>query len=109
MGYFTGKVPDTTFNKLKNAFQALGIDTLKFNEITCCDGSIKTIIVYYNGKRKVMMSMTPPKASNSLLGLLLTICEQNNLMRSDSTFKIENVNTLKVLDIRYPPKIKSKH
>jgi hypothetical protein len=109
MGYFIGIVPDTTFSNLQRSFEALGIDTLKFNEVTCCDGAIKTIIAYHNGKRTVIRSMTPPIASHKLLGILLTICKLNNLKRSDSKFNIEDVNTLKVSDIRYPPKLQGNH
>jgi hypothetical protein len=103
MGYFTGRVADTTFNKLKLAITTLGIDTVKFRPITCCDGALKTIIVYYDGKRKFLRSMFPPKTANNLIGLLQGICEQDNLQRTSSKFNIESGDTVKISDVRYPP------
>ncbi|MEO6521215.1 MAG: DUF6438 domain-containing protein [Mucilaginibacter sp.] len=104
IGYFTGKIADTTFTKLQNAVTTLGIDTVKFRNITCCDGALKTIIIYHDGKRKFLRSMFPPKAANNLISLLQGICEQNNLQRASSKFNIESGDTVKVSDVRYPPK-----
>lgn len=47
-GYFTGQLSDTTFEKLIRAIQTCNLRTLKMNNALCCDGSVSTIIVYFN-------------------------------------------------------------
>ncbi len=94
-GYFTGIVADTTFNKLTNELQKIGLDSLEFDGATCCDGSIKTIIVYYNGKRKYLKSMFPPVKAGKLISILYEICETSKLQRTDERFKIEDGITIR--------------
>ena len=89
MGYFIGEIPDTTFIKLAEELQSIGIDTLKFDGVNCCDGSVKTIIVYYNGKRKYLKSMFPPKIAENLIDRLNNICRNYNFKRTTEKFKIE--------------------
>ena len=89
-GYYTGVASDSSFNKLTKELQALGLDTLNFNGATCCDGSLKTIIVYYNGKRKLLKSMFPPQSANKLIGTLYEICETSTLQKSAKKFEVEN-------------------
>jgi hypothetical protein len=92
MGYFVGKISDTTFNKLTNELSEIGLDTLKFDDVNCCDGSLITIIVYYNGKRKFLKSMFPPEKSNTLISTLYDICKPSNLTKTTGKFIIENEN-----------------
>jgi hypothetical protein len=90
MGYFKGTANDTTFSKLNKAILEIGIDTLTFDNTTCCDGSLKTIIVYYKGKRKYLKSMFPPEKADKLIEALDEICRTSNLERTDKKFKLEN-------------------
>jgi hypothetical protein len=89
MGYFTGAVNDSTFVKLTNAIKTVGIDTLSFNNETCCDGSLITIIIYYNGKRKYLKSMFPPAKAELMINVLFEICSTSKLVRTHDKFVIE--------------------
>lgn len=88
-GYFRGLVNDTTFNKLMSELNTIGLDTLNFNNINCCDGSLITIIVYYNGKRKFLQSMFPPDNAYKLISTLYEICEANSNKKTNEKFVIE--------------------
>jgi len=89
MGYFEGLVSETTFEKLSFIIKTIGIDTLHFNNVLCCDGSVYTIIVYHNGKRKFLQSMTPPIKARELIMNLYEVCRKSNLKRTNKKFKIE--------------------
>jgi len=88
-GYFKGTVNDTLYTQLDNILQTIGIENLNFNNSTCCDGSIKTIIIYYNGKRKYLKSMFPPERADTLISTLYKICTMNKLIRTKDKFDIE--------------------
>jgi hypothetical protein len=106
MGYFSGFASDTSFNQLSAIIKTIGIDTLTFKPIICCDGSLFTIIVYRDGKRRYLHSMFPPAKAYPLIGTLYEICKKSNLKRT-SPFKIEQPKSdLSVKDIRYPPPVK---
>lgn len=91
VGYFTGKVNEADYSDLERELQNIGINDLQFDEnLTCCDASLITIIVYYNnGKRKVLKSMFPPQEANRLIFLLYGIIESAELHRADQKFDIE--------------------
>ena len=88
-GYFVGKATDANFRRLDSIIQNIGIDTLKFNDLNCCDGVLYTIIVYYDGKKKILKSMFPPEKANDLISTLYSICKESNVMRTDDGFEIE--------------------
>ncbi len=102
-GYFEGVVTDSTFRKLSDIIKSIGIDTLNFKRALCCDGSVYTIIVYRDGKRKFLQSMFPPAKAMPLIGTLYQICEESHLTRSSKSFKIENDHNPLGLPIKYPP------
>jgi len=89
MGYFIGIVSDTTYNKLTNNLQNVGLKTLEFDGANCCDASIKTIIIYYDKRRKYLQSMFPPEKANKLISTLYEICETSKLERTNEKFEIE--------------------
>ncbi len=89
MGYFTGTVSNTQYAELENELQLIGLDNLHFDGADCCDGSVKTIIIYYNGKRKVLKSMRPPREADKLISLLRYITESTSTQRTKKIFLIE--------------------
>lgn len=89
MGYFTGVVADTLFTSIINEYNKIGMDTLTFNNVECCDASIITIIAYYKGKRKYLRSMFPPPATRDFISRLYDVCEKNKMTKSNKKFKIE--------------------
>lgn len=90
IGYFNGIANDTSFNKLVKELQTIDIETLEFDGTTFCDGSVITIIVYYDKKRKFLQSMTPPSKADNLIPILTEICEKSKLQKVNEGFKIEN-------------------
>jgi hypothetical protein len=88
-GYFAGQLNDTTFKKLIRKIQTCNLQTLKVNNALCCDGSIQTIIVYFNGKRKYIKTMFPPAITDELISVLYGICEKGGFKRITTRFKIE--------------------
>ena len=88
-GYFKGQLSDTSFNKLIKAIQTCNLRTLKMNSALCCDGSVNTIIVYFNGQRKYYKTMFPPTIANELIKTLYDICAEGGLTRVYEKFKLE--------------------
>lgn len=95
IGYFTGNVSDLLYKRLENELQIVGLGDLKFDGVDCCDGSVVTIIVYYNGKKKFFKSMFPPKEASKLVSILRQITESTTVERTSETFEIENEKTSK--------------
>ena len=89
IGYFTGIVADTTYDKLINELRTIGLDTLKFGGPDCCDGATKTIIINYNGKRKYLHAMFPPDSAFPLIAILNDIYSTGKFTRSASEFQLE--------------------
>ena len=91
IGYFVGKVPDSLYSKLKFEIENIGIDTLTFsNNISCADCPPKSLIIYFDNKRKSLRSSVPPIKSYKLFDVLDKICELSKMKRTNKEFKIEN-------------------
>jgi len=89
VGYFTGKVADSSYNKLIAQLRSVGLDTLKFRGPNCCDAPMKTIIVYYNGKRKYLHAMFPPEHAHGLISVLNDIYSKSRFEPTSQRFDIE--------------------
>ncbi len=89
IGYFTGKVDKQLYNELIKALQTANPDKLEFDGKTCCDGSVTTIILYYQGKRKFLESMFPPQEARPVISILSQICKTGQLKRTKKKFVIE--------------------
>lgn len=92
MGYFVGELDNKTYEKLIKEINTIDIENLTFGEANCCDASLKTVIIYYNGKRKYLQSMFPPKNAQNLISILIEICKSSNLKRTSEKFNIEDKN-----------------
>ena len=88
-GFFTGLLTDSVYNRLVFLLRTCNLNTLYFNEGDGFDGSIKTIIVYYNGQCKYLKEMIPPLISVDLINCLYSVCEKSNLKRVEEKFTIE--------------------
>lgn len=89
VGNFTGTVNETLYNKMLKDLREIGLDTVKFGGPDCCDGAMKTIIVYYNGKRKYLRAMFPPNHANELIGTMHRIYSEGHFERTDQNIKVE--------------------
>jgi hypothetical protein len=88
-GYFTGKVADSSYRKLIAELRKIGLDTLDFGQQNCCDAPMKTIIVYYNGKRRYLRAMFPPDHAHGLVSALNDIYSKNKFEPTQQRFEIE--------------------
>jgi hypothetical protein len=89
IGHFKGTVNDTIFNKLIKQIKTSGIDTLNFGNSICCDGSLITIIIYHDGKRRYIQSMFLPDRAWKFASLFVEICQTNKMERTNEKFTIE--------------------
>lgn len=80
-GNFKGELEDKDFEKLLSHLSKINWDTITFPEVYCCDGSIKTILISYNGKYKKFKSMTPPQVTQPLFDYLINLCSKVALTR----------------------------
>lgn len=99
VGYFSGKVADSSYNKLINELRTVGLDTLKFKGPNCCDAPMKTIIVYYNGKRKYLHAMFPPDHAHQLIAVLNDIYSKTSFEPTKQHFSIEKDSVQKTGEI----------
>ncbi|HET7116958.1 MAG TPA: DUF6438 domain-containing protein [Hanamia sp.] len=88
-GQFSGSLNQNNYHKLIELLQNCNLDTLQFPDITCCDGPVTTIIIYYNGQRKYFKSMTPPRIALDLISFLKTIGNDKKLKKTTETRAIE--------------------
>lgn len=88
-GNFTGTVNETLYNKMVKDLREIGLDTVKFGGPDCCDGAMKTIIVYYNGKRKYLRAMFPPSHANELIGTMHKIYAEGDFKPTTQEIKVE--------------------
>ncbi|MEW5675640.1 DUF6438 domain-containing protein [Flavobacterium enshiense] len=87
--YKTGSINDGTFNRLTHELKAIGMDSIEFDGVTCCDRPLITIILYHNGKRTFLQSMFPPEKANKLIEILYEISKSEALQKSDEIFFVE--------------------
>lgn len=89
-GNFIGRLDIEVFEELKRLIIQSKLTTFNINdEMLCCDGAIKTIITYHNGKRKFVKTMFEPEVLGKLISFLYEIDTKTNLERSDVVFKFE--------------------
>lgn len=88
-GQFKGRLSPAIFNEIILQLKAAQLDSLKFPDVDCCDGSIKTLIVYYNGQRRYFKSMMPPETVQPLFEMLSSIAIDKKLKRTAVTKDIE--------------------
>ena len=88
-GQFSGFLDQTKYNKLIELLQDCQLDTLEFPDVTCCDRPVITIIVYYNGRRKHLKSMTPPEKTKELISFLKEVGNDKSLIKTNEKRTIE--------------------
>ena len=81
MGYFTGKIDQKAYNKFIAAFQQSDMCNLTFDSVKCCDGSLISMTVNYDGKQKELVSMFPPSQAQPLIQVLYDICRTTSMER----------------------------
>ena len=87
IGYFTGKLSRKMYKKFIYNFRKSDVGSLTFNGVKCCDGSLITLKIYYDGMQKELISMFPPKQAEALLDVLYEICRTSPMKRVNSNYK----------------------
>ena len=88
-GSFTGTINSAEYQQLKDILKRADYNNLNFPDVTCCDGPIKTVIIYADGKRKYLKSMTPPAEANELINWLTSLGVRKNLATTAENKPIE--------------------
>jgi hypothetical protein len=88
-GAFKGKIDPTGYFNLVCILISSDYTNLKFPSVLCCDGAITTIIIYANGKRTILKSMTPPEKARKLISFLYDLGTQSALPPTTEDIKIE--------------------
>ena len=88
-GNFKGKIDRHTYFNLFAELASSHYAGLQFPVDFCCDASIKTIIVYANGKRTKLSSMTPPKDALKMIAFLQDLALRLQLPPTTEDWEIE--------------------
>ncbi len=88
IGYFTGKLSEKEFLSLMKLLESIDFNESKTIENHCCDGSLKTISIYYNGKIKVIETMFPSEKTRAIVSFLIDVCEKDQLIKTNEKFVI---------------------
>ncbi|MFD2824451.1 DUF6438 domain-containing protein [Lacinutrix iliipiscaria] len=91
-GNYNGELTQNEYNRLidliiKSRITTYG-DTDK-NANFCCDGSIKTLVLYHNGKRKYYKAMFTPPLLDELISFLYNIDKEAILTKTRNEFEFE--------------------
>lgn len=81
MGNFIGKLDQKTYDKFLVAFQQSDMCNLTFDGVKCCDGSLISMTVSYDGIQKELVSMFPPQQASTLINVLYEICKNSTMKR----------------------------
>jgi hypothetical protein len=88
-GQFKGLLSTEKFNEFLNELALSNYENLEFPNVACCDGVITTLIVYGNGKKKYLKSMTPPKEGSELISFLFKLGTELPLKKTKEAVKLE--------------------
>ncbi len=88
IGYFTGTLSEKEFVYLMKLLRNIDFEEKEIIENHCCDGSLKTISIYYNGKIKVIKTMFPSVKTRDIVSFLIDVCEKDHLVRTNEKFEI---------------------
>ncbi|GGG32218.1 DUF6438 domain-containing protein [Bizionia arctica] len=91
-GSYIGELTEEEYNKLIDLIIKSRITTYKDtdkNANFCCDGSIKTFVVYHNGIRKYYKAMISPPLLDELISFLQTIDQKSILTKTTDEFEFE--------------------
>ena len=88
-GTFKGKLTAAQDTQLVEVLKKSNLDSLEFPPVGITDVSETTIIVYYNGKRKLLTSPRPPQEANDLIVFLKSVGNDSTLVRTTEVKELE--------------------
>ena len=90
-GSFKGRLDPKAYFNLIAILISSDYVNLKFPPVDCCDGVITTIVVYANGKRTILKSMTPPEKARKLISFLHDLGMQSGIPPTTEEIKIDDL------------------
>ncbi|UZD24313.1 DUF6438 domain-containing protein [Algoriphagus halophytocola] len=90
-GNFRGVLSEQAFNELLELIIQSKITALdsEQNPLLCCDGAIKTLILYQNGTRTSHKTMFESGALKPLIAYLYSLGQNTDLTRTEENFHFE--------------------
>ncbi|MCF0057152.1 hypothetical protein [Dyadobacter sp. CY356] len=89
-GNYSAVLDDETYNELIYHLQNCNIRTLKFRDSKGADSPVISLIIYFNGKRKYLKSIAPPRISADLVSFIIwRLCSYENLKPTNDKKEIE--------------------
>lgn len=90
-GNFSGQLSDELFDEMIDLIIKSKITELdqSQDQILCCDGAIKTLILYHNDSRTYYKTMFEPKVLRELISFLYEIDKNVNLTMVEENFAFE--------------------
>jgi hypothetical protein len=89
-GNYSAVLDDASYKELIYNLQTCNLRKMKFRDIEGADSPVITLIVYFNGKRKYLKSMFPPRIASDLLTFIgYRLQKVTKLIPSDEIRKIE--------------------
>ncbi|MDQ6482585.1 hypothetical protein [Dyadobacter sp. LHD-138] len=70
-GNYSAVLDDDTYKELIHQLQTCNLRTLRFGDIKGADSPVITLIVYFNGRRKYLKSIAPPRISDELVTFII--------------------------------------
>ena len=87
-GQFEGMLTVDEYQRLIKILEDCDLETLSFPEVELEDVSTKTVIVYYNGKRKQLKSVLIPIKAKDLIDFLSFVGNNKELKRTNKIRQI---------------------
>jgi hypothetical protein len=69
-GTYSAMLDDETYNQLIDQLQNAQLRALRFGNFKGADSPITSLIIYFNGKRKQLKSIAPPRVARDLLNFI---------------------------------------
>jgi hypothetical protein len=88
-GACKGKIDPGRFTTLIAKLNSSDFTNLTFPSVDCCDGAVTTLIIYANGKRTFLKSMTPPEKAQKLISFLYVLGTQSAISSKTVEVNIE--------------------
>jgi len=89
-GNYSAVLDDETYDELIYQLQNCNIRTLRFRDIKGADSPVISLIVYFNGKRKHLESIAPPRISADLVSFIVwRLCNYAKLKPTNDKKKVE--------------------
>jgi len=89
LNMYKGQLTNTQYDSVINLLAQVNYKSLVWDDVTCCDGVITTLIVYAGSDKKYLKSMLPSQESQPLLNYLHTLGLKTDLPKTGDEIELE--------------------